>query len=66
MVRIWIGGCENRTAARKLTGDWIIFAKQDGKNYYLDVATHEEGSDPDTLYRKLQDGSQAEFEFLFQ
>jgi hypothetical protein len=27
----------------KLTGEWIIFARHDGKNYYLCLNTHEAG-----------------------
>lgn len=52
-------------AERGLTGDWIIFAKHEGQNYYLDLATHEEGTDQRRLYEKLRQGSAAEFPFLF-
>ncbi len=31
---------ERRDAAGKLTGEWIIFAKHEGLNYYLCIATH--------------------------
>ncbi|HET6378755.1 MAG TPA: hypothetical protein VFG05_10705 [Methylocella sp.] len=48
-----------------LTGDWIIFAKHDGKNYYLDLASHKEGDQPDALMTKLRSGCAAEFPFLF-
>jgi hypothetical protein len=34
---------EKRDAAGKLTGEWIIFIKHDGKNYYLCVNTHAAG-----------------------
>jgi hypothetical protein len=34
---------EKRDAAGKLTGEWIIFRKQGGKNYYLAVNTHAAG-----------------------
>ena len=27
--------------AEKITGEWILFAKHDGKNYYLALATHD-------------------------
>ncbi len=40
--RLVVSGFEER-ARRGLTGDWIIYAKHDGANYYLDLATHEEG-----------------------
>lgn len=62
--RLWIGGYEDRVR-QGLTGDWLIFARHDGQNYYLDLATHEEGRDPNRLYEKLRSGSSAEFPFLF-
>lgn len=34
---------EQRAADKKLTGEWIIFAKHNGQNYYLCLATHETG-----------------------
>ena len=52
-----------RVRTGKLTGQWIIFAAHEGKNYYLDLASHEE-SDAD-LFVRLRDSSQAEFPFLF-
>lgn len=48
-----------------MTGDWIVFGKQQGKNYYLDLATHAEPEEPARLYEKLRGGSEAEFPFLF-
>jgi hypothetical protein len=33
---------EERADAEKLTGEWIIFAKDNGKNYYLSIETHEQ------------------------
>jgi hypothetical protein len=58
-------GYQWRSAASELTGDWVIFGKHQDKNYYLDLATHEEGNDPHRLYSKLRAGSEAEFPFLF-
>lgn len=63
--RLVVGGYQERIDARRMTGDWIVFAKHDGHNFYLDIATHEEGRDPDTLMKKLRQGSEAEFPFLF-
>ena len=57
---------EDRTR-RGLTGDWIIYAKHEGRNYYLDLAGHHEGvrqNAPD-LFQKLRKGCEAEFPFLF-
>lgn len=62
--RMVIDGYTHR-AKRGLTGDWIIFGKHAGKNYYLDLATHHEGDEPERLYEKLRQGSAAEFPFLF-
>lgn len=65
--RLVIQGFEER-AQRGLTGDWIIFAKHEGKNFYLDLAIHEEGKDgsADALFQRLRNGSHAEFPFLFE
>lgn len=54
-------------AKRGLTGHWLIFAKYEGANYYLDLATHEEGlkENAHTLKEKLINGSKVEFPFLF-
>lgn len=64
--RLVIGGFEER-AQRGLTGDWIIYAKHDGANYYLDLATHEEGEPEhaEQLSKKLRDVCSAEFPFVF-
>ncbi|WP_157652251.1 hypothetical protein [Burkholderia ubonensis] len=65
--RLVVSGYEER-AARGLTGDWIIFAKHAGANYYLDLATHDEGSaeQAEQLAGKLRSGCFAEFPFLFR
>ena len=57
-------GYERRASPNKLTGDWIVFAKHEGQNYYLDLATHSENDE--ALYMKLHQGSAAEFPFLFE
>lgn len=61
-----IGAVEDR-AKRGFTGDWIVYAKHDGRNYYLDLASHDEAtpSKAGTLYSKLEKGCAAEFPFLF-
>ncbi|WP_342714091.1 hypothetical protein [Bradyrhizobium sp. B039] len=66
--RVFIEGMNERTNANRLTGDWIIFAKHDGQNYYLDLARHEEAQGPirsAALMQKLRASSAAEFPFLF-
>lgn len=35
----------DRGAADKLTGEWIIFAKESGKNYYLCISPHAGGDE---------------------
>lgn len=65
--RLVVQGFEER-AQRGLTGDWIIFAKHNAKNFYLDLAIHEEGKKykADALLKRLRNGSHAEFPFLFE
>lgn len=63
-----IGALEERSAANRITGNWIIFAKHKGQNYYLDLAVHEEGSKGENavrLMKKLKLGSAVDFPFLF-
>lgn len=49
-----------------LTGDWIIYGKHEGMNYYLDLAKHEEGNEPEQLMEKLRLGCAAEYPFIFK
>lgn len=34
---------EKRNAEGKITGEWLVFAKHGGKNYYLSLNTHTDG-----------------------
>ena len=43
--RLVIDGYRDRSEAQQLTGEWIVFAKQDGRNYYLTLGTHTEAED---------------------
>lgn len=65
--RLVMGGIKERSEANRLTGDWIIFAKHVGNNYYLDLATHEEGEVENApgLLDKLRNSSSWDFPFLF-
>jgi hypothetical protein len=65
--RLVKGGIEERSEANRLTGDWIIFAQHVGNNYYLDLATHEEGEVENApgLLNKLRNSSSTDFPFLF-
>jgi hypothetical protein len=47
-----IGGHTARAGAAKLTGEWIVFAKQDGISYYLTLAHHEE--DDEVIWRRCK------------
>lgn len=44
---------ERRDAQKKLTGEWIIFAKHEGKNYYLCANTH--GAGDDFIYNRISE-----------
>ena len=53
---------EQREAAGELTGEWIIFAKHDGHNYYLCLATHASGDR--TIYDRVTSTCFPQFPFL--
>jgi len=38
------GNWQRRRQAQKLTGEWIVFAKHEGQNYYLTLATHDKST----------------------
>jgi hypothetical protein len=57
--------CRNRQKEGRLTGDWIIFAKHADENYYLALASHADGDQPDRLYAELVQSCAAEYPFLF-
>lgn len=62
--KLTVGGYEDRIQ-HGLTGDWIIYAEYEGANYYLDVASHQEGKDSQVLFEKLRSGCETEFPFVF-
>lgn len=70
--RMTVGAYEDRVSWKNnspdgnLTGDWIIFCKHEGKIFFLDIATHKEGDDPEKLLEKLSNGCAFEFPFAFQ
>lgn len=61
-------GYVERAQQGRLTGDWIVFAQHEGANYYLDLATHEEGQPENAarLLAKLRNAANAEFPFAFE
>ncbi|CAO3459617.1 hypothetical protein [Azospirillum argentinense] len=52
----------NRSRKRSLTGNWIIFAEQNGQNYYLCLAAHDDGDD--LIAEKIKTACSEEFPFL--
>lgn len=38
------GNWERQSNQQALTGEWLLFAKHEGKNYYLSLATHDRAS----------------------
>lgn len=48
-----------------LSGEWIIFAKYEGQNYYLTVATHDKATH-DRVRQQIDDLCCLEFPFLAQ
>lgn len=47
----------------ELTGEWIVFKKHQGENYYLTVASHDE--DENVIFQRILTGCQSQFPFLF-
>ena len=53
---------EQRASDGKLTGEWIVFAKHEGKNYYLCLATHR--TSDQSIHNKIKAVCWREFPFL--
>lgn len=52
--------------AKAWTGDWVIYAKHNGSNYYLMLVTHSEpGDDTDLIYYEIEEKCKNQFPFLF-
>jgi hypothetical protein len=60
--RIVHGALESRSTDNKLTGEWIVFAKENQQNYYLCLNTHEAGDQQ--IFERVRDHCQREFPFL--
>ena len=43
--RVVVESLERRGAAGRLTGEWIVFAKENGQNFYLCVCSHKTGDE---------------------
>ncbi len=57
------GAFRDRASAGRITGEWIIFAKHEGKNFYLTVGLH--GEDDAVIYERVMKWCKPEFPFLF-
>ena len=53
---------EDRAAENKLTGEWIVYAKEDDKNYYLCISPH--SAEDKTIASNIQVACAPEFPFL--
>jgi len=53
---------EERENQSKLTGEWIVFAKHQGRNYYVTLATHTTGDQH--TFDEIKSMAHAEFPFL--
>lgn len=53
---------EKRGAQNRLTGEWIVFAEHENKNYYLCVSTHNEGDQ--IIYNQIKSICFQQFPFL--
>lgn len=60
--RTSIESFEQRAHEGKLTGEWIVFAKHEGKNYYLCLATHR--TSDQSIHDKIKAVCWHEFPFL--
>ncbi|MBY5609927.1 hypothetical protein [Rhizobium leguminosarum] len=50
---------ERRFNAGKITGEWVVFAKNNGENYYLCMGTHEMGDQ--MIYDNIMTGCRHDF-----
>jgi hypothetical protein len=58
-------GCRlyaERSRDESLTGQWIVYAQHEGRNYYLCLALHDEGDA--AIFGRIKNGCIGEFPFL--
>lgn len=60
--RVSVESFEERGADKRVTGEWIVFAKHSGKNYYLCLSTHNAGDD--VVAQRIKDVCYPQFPFL--
>jgi hypothetical protein len=51
-----------RAKENRVTGEWIVFQKFEGKNYYLTLAAHNEGDEK--IFKRICDSYDIDFPFL--
>lgn len=60
--RVTVEAFEERAAGGNLTGEWIVFAKHKGQNYYLCLATH--NTDDNSTFNSIRVACWPQFPFL--
>lgn len=60
--RITREALETKAKNGKLTGEWIIFAKHKGQNFYLSLGKHTQGDD--VIFKRIKDYAFPQFPFL--
>ena len=60
--RVVVESLEDRAADNKLTGEWIVFAKHQGQNYYLCLTTHQSGDE--NIAQSIKAACLPQFSFL--
>lgn len=60
--RITTGSIEERASSNQITGEWIVFAKHEGKNYYLCLTTH--ATDDERISENIRAACGLQFPFL--
>ncbi|GGA21883.1 hypothetical protein [Dyella nitratireducens] len=62
------GAMEERASQKKLTGEWIVFAKHDKKNYYLTLTVHptDRTTGDQAIFDEINDMAFAQFPFLMR
>lgn len=60
--RVVVGSFEQRASEGKMTGEWIIFAKHEERNFYLSLATH--GTGDESIINNIRAVVWPQFPFL--
>ena len=58
-----VGLYAERSRDQRLTGEWIVYARHEGRNYYLCLARHDE--EDATIFDRIKNGCVDEFPFLY-